>query len=85
MECASRVQGRGIATVATAQAIEVARSPDRHRYLHAFPSVENRASNAICRKVGFLLMGGCQFEYPPGNFMRCNDWRFDLAAGSSIT
>jgi RimJ/RimL family protein N-acetyltransferase len=71
-------QGRGIAGRATALAIEMARSEKKHRFLHAFPSVENVPSNAICRKLGFTLVEEAEFEYPAGNFMRCNDWRLDL-------
>ncbi|HEX7256198.1 MAG TPA: GNAT family N-acetyltransferase [Gaiellaceae bacterium] len=71
-------QGRGIAGAATAQVIELARSERRRRFLHAFPSVENAASNAICRKLGFTLVQEQEFEYPKGNFMRCNDWRLEL-------
>jgi RimJ/RimL family protein N-acetyltransferase len=74
-------QGRGIATRATSQAIERARSDGRHRFVHAFPSVNNGPSNAICRKLGFTLIEERDFEYPPGNFLRCNDWRLDLFAG----
>jgi RimJ/RimL family protein N-acetyltransferase len=73
-------QGRGIAAAATAQAIARARAERRHRFLHAFPSVENPASNAICRKLGFTLLGAQEFEYPKGSFMTCNDWRLDLDA-----
>jgi RimJ/RimL family protein N-acetyltransferase len=73
-------QGRGIAAAATRQLIERARAERRHRYLHAFPSVENAASNAICSKLGFELLGDSVFEYPKGHFMRCNDWRLDLFA-----
>ncbi len=73
-------QGRGIAGRATAQALEAARSEGRHRFVHAFPSVDNAPSNAICRKVGFTLLGERDFEYPPGHPMRSNDWRFDLSA-----
>jgi hypothetical protein len=40
--------------------------------------VDNAASNAICRKLGFTLVEACEFEYPPGHFMRCNDWRLEL-------
>ncbi len=72
-------QGQGIATAATAAAIEKARSEQRHRYLHAFPSVDNGASNAVCRKLGFTFLEACDFEYPPGHPMRCNDWRLELA------
>ena len=73
-------QGRGIATRATILGIEHARSDGRHRYVHAFPSVDNAASNATCRKAGFTLLGEYDFEYPKGHLMRCNDWRFDLRA-----
>ena len=73
-------QGRGIATRAALAVIEKARAEHTRRYLHAFPSVDHPASNAICRKAGFTLLGAVDFEYPPGRPMRCNDWRFDLLA-----
>src|SRR5918999_868887 len=72
--------GAGIAAAATSQIIALAQSERRLRYLHAFPSVDNAASNAICRKLGFTLLGAHEFEYPPGNRMRCNDWRLELAS-----
>lgn len=75
-------QGRGIAPAATAQTIAMARSDSKHRFLHAFPSVDNPPSNAICRKLGFTLVEKCEFEYPKGSFMQCNDWCLDLAVGS---
>jgi RimJ/RimL family protein N-acetyltransferase len=71
-------QGRGIAVAATAQVIELARKTGKHRFLHAFPNVLNEASNSICRKLGFTLLGTYDFEYPPGNPIRCNDWRLEL-------
>src|SRR5262249_29465504 len=49
-------QGRGIAGMATAQAIAAARSDGQHRFLHAFPSVDNPPSNALCWKLGFTLV-----------------------------
>jgi RimJ/RimL family protein N-acetyltransferase len=73
-------QGRGIAGRATALAIDDARSAGKHRYLHAFPSVDNAPSNAICQKLGFTLVEALEFEYPKGHFMLCNDWRLDLRA-----
>jgi RimJ/RimL family protein N-acetyltransferase len=88
-------QGRGIATKAIAAVVERARAEGEHRFMHAFPaegehrfmhafpSVENGPSNAICRKTGFTLQGEIDFEYPPGHFMRCNDWRLDLFAGAA--
>ena len=59
-------QGRGIAAAATAQAIEPARRDDKHRFMHAFPDVDNAPSNAICRKLGFELLEACEFEFPKG-------------------
>jgi RimJ/RimL family protein N-acetyltransferase len=73
-------QGRGIAGSATLEAIAIARSNGKHRFLHAYPSVDNGPSNSICRKLGFTLLGPCEFEYPKGNWMQCNDWRLDLSA-----
>jgi RimJ/RimL family protein N-acetyltransferase len=70
--------GRGLATAAGVTVIARARAENRHRHMHAYPSVDNPASNAICRKLGFTLLGECDFEYPPGNPMHCNDWRLDL-------
>jgi RimJ/RimL family protein N-acetyltransferase len=68
-------QGRGLAGSATAAALEHAREHGHLEQLHAFPSVDNVASNALCRSVGFELLGPVDFEYPPGRQMRCNDWR----------
>jgi RimJ/RimL family protein N-acetyltransferase len=71
-------QGRGIAVTATAQAIELAEHDGKHRHLHAFPNVDNAPSNAICRKLGFELLEACEFEFPKGHVMTCNDWRLKL-------
>jgi RimJ/RimL family protein N-acetyltransferase len=68
-------QGRGIAASATAAAVVRAGRDDPSRPVFAFPAVENTASNAICRKVGFTMCGECSFEYPKGHLMRCNAWR----------
>ncbi|MEC0370416.1 GNAT family N-acetyltransferase [Paenibacillus chibensis] len=71
-------QNKGIASAAAAAAIEEARKQHKHRFVHAFPSVDHPASNGICRKLGFTLISECDFEYPKGSFMRCNDWRLEL-------
>jgi RimJ/RimL family protein N-acetyltransferase len=74
------LQGRGVASSATAQLIDRARAEQQHRFVHAIPLVENAASNAICRKLGFSLLGEIDFPARQGGFVRCNDWRFDLFA-----
>ena len=71
-------QGHGIATRATALVVARAMAAGKHRSIHAFPSVDNGPSNAVCRKVGFKLLGEFEFEYPKGNQLRCNDWFLDL-------
>jgi RimJ/RimL family protein N-acetyltransferase len=73
-------QGRGIAVAATAQVIEIAKHDDMHRFMHAFPSIDNAPSNVICRRLGFDLLEACEFEFPKGHFMTCNDWRLNLRA-----
>lgn len=78
-------QGRGVATAATLLVIAAARERRERTALHAFPSVANAPSNAICRKVGFTLLGPCDFEYPPGHLLRVNDWRLELGASGAVT
>jgi RimJ/RimL family protein N-acetyltransferase len=67
-------QGQGIATRAVALTVAKASEEGKHRSIHAYPSVDNGPSNAICRKAGFVRLGEYDFEYPPGKVMRCNDW-----------
>lgn len=50
-------QGRGIASIATAKAIEIARASRRRDAVHAFPSVDNGPSNAICSQARFRAAG----------------------------
>jgi RimJ/RimL family protein N-acetyltransferase len=71
-------QGRGLASAAVAQAIELARATKRRPAVHAFPSIDNPPSNGICRKLGFELLGEVQFEYPKGHWAPSNDWRLAL-------
>jgi RimJ/RimL family protein N-acetyltransferase len=79
-------QGRGLASAGMRLLLEIVRADTvQHRFVHAYPSVDNGPSNTICRKLGFELLGAVDFEYPhgTGNIMRCNDWRFDLAASGT--
>lgn len=73
-------QGKGVSSAAAVLIADSARAEGKHRYLHAYPKVAHAASNAVCRKAGFTLLGELDFEYPPGNPIRCNDWRLDLTA-----
>lgn len=77
-------QGKGIATKAISLIIERAQAEQTHRFIHAFPSIDNVASNIICKKAGFILQKEVDFEYPPGKFMRSNDWCLDLFPNQTI-
>ncbi|MYW14893.1 GNAT family N-acetyltransferase [Streptomyces sp. SID2955] len=71
-------QGRGFAAEAVRLCARRAAADGSLPWLHAFPSVHHAASNTVCRKAGFELLGEYEFEYPPGNAIRCNDWRLAL-------
>nr|WP_199738121.1 GNAT family N-acetyltransferase [Falsibacillus albus] len=58
-----QLQGKekGKATHAVRLAINEAIKERKYRYIHAFPSVENPASNAICQNLSFSLISDCKF------------------------
>ena len=84
-----QAQGLGVGTAAAALLIADARRRGTHRWLHAVSSVDNAASNALCRTLGFELLGEAALDYPGGQVLRSNDWRLDLGgaadAGSAGT
>lgn len=71
-------QGRGIARGALVELIHDARAHGTQRWLLAFPRTDNAGSNALCRSSGFELLGEEDFEYPKGNPIVSNAWRYDL-------
>jgi RimJ/RimL family protein N-acetyltransferase len=71
--------GRGIASEALGLLIERARAEPEYDSIHAFPGVTNPASNALCRKFGFELLGELNGDYR-GREFRVNHWRLDTAA-----
>lgn len=77
-------QGKGVGTAAGRLVLAQARADPDVRVVHAFPAVDNAASNAIARKLGMENQG----EFDNGGFagiMRCNDWRIDLRTTSTNT
>ncbi|QAY72895.1 N-acetyltransferase [Agromyces protaetiae] len=69
-------QGRGAATAAVLAMLADVRAVRGDAEVRAYPRVANEASNAICRKAGFVLAGQEEFEYPKGHFERSNVWVF---------
>ncbi|HWL37870.1 MAG TPA: GNAT family N-acetyltransferase [Frankiaceae bacterium] len=72
-------QGRGVAAAAARAVLREVAAYGTHSAVHAFPSVDHPASNAVCRNAGFVLLGECDFGYPPGSTMRCHDWVADVS------
>ena len=77
---ATAYQGHGFASQALSACLAHAADHGDRNILVAFPRVDNVASNALCRTLGFELNGVEDFEYPPGNPIRVNAWSIDLAA-----
>lgn len=71
-------QRRGVATRAMELCLKVVADQTIQPAIHAYPTVDNAASNALCRRLGFRLLGEIPFEYPKGHPIVCNDWSFDL-------
>lgn len=56
-------QGRGLARAAVRAVLDLAREDGRWGPVHAYPRVSNAASNALCRSLGFALVGTEEFDY----------------------
>jgi RimJ/RimL family protein N-acetyltransferase len=69
-------QGRGRAKRAVRALLERARDDGRWGVVHAFPGVTNAASNALCRSVGFTLVGERDIMFA-GRLLRTNHWWID--------
>lgn len=71
-------QGRGIAAGALALLIDDARvHAEGRRSLVAFPETTNPASNALCRRAGFQLVGTTTADFR-GAQLTMNEWVLDL-------
>ena len=70
-------QGRGVASRALELILSMARKTNRFDRIHAFPSVSNAPSNALCRKFGFRLSEETNFDYR-GTRLRVNVWVLEV-------
>jgi RimJ/RimL family protein N-acetyltransferase len=75
-------QGRGLAKRAVRAVLERARDEDRWGVVHAFPGVANAASNALCRSIGFTLVGEREVDFA-GRRIHANHWRIDPSTVAS--
>jgi RimJ/RimL family protein N-acetyltransferase len=74
---AREFHGRGLATTALGFLLDRAGDEPRFEQLHAWPGVTNPASNALCRKFGFELIGEEDGAYR-GAKLRVNHWVLTL-------
>jgi len=74
---AREFHGRGLASAALAELLDRARGEPRFQQIHAWPGVTNPASNALCRKFGFELLGEEVGGYR-GAILRVNHWVLQL-------
>jgi RimJ/RimL family protein N-acetyltransferase len=74
---ARRFHGRGLASAALGLLLDRARAEPRFEQLHAWPGVTNPASNALCRKFGFELVGEENGGYRDAT-LRVNHWVLTL-------
>lgn len=71
-------QGRGIARVALRQLVHLAAGRHDRGVLLAFPGVDNAASNALCRTLGFAHTGSGTMPWR-GAELSFNVWELDLS------
>lgn len=70
-------QGRGVAREAVDALVRAAREAPPRGRLFAYPSVENIASNALCRAAGFTDLGARDFPFR-GTVLRTRVWALPL-------
>lgn len=73
-------QRHGYAQAAVRLLLEHAAARGDRDTVFAFPRVDNKASNALARSVGFVNTGVEDSEYPKGVPITVNAWAFDLRA-----
>ncbi|WP_061965248.1 GNAT family N-acetyltransferase [Demequina aurantiaca] len=74
----AQYRGRGIATIATTTMIQFLREGGETCLLHAYPRIDNAASNAVCRKAGFSLVGAVKDPSVGAGEIELNDYAMEL-------
>ncbi|WDF35095.1 GNAT family N-acetyltransferase (plasmid) [Arthrobacter agilis] len=76
----TEMRGRGIASAAVIRMLQWARANGETRPVHAYPPTTKLASNGVCRKAGFTLIGQLDIEVTPSNVLHTNDWVFKFSS-----
>jgi RimJ/RimL family protein N-acetyltransferase len=73
-------QGRGLAKSAAREVLVRAAATDHWGDVHAWPSVSNAASNAVCRSLGLRYLGEEEITFGGKDFL-ANHWTSAPVAG----
>ncbi|WP_368066374.1 GNAT family N-acetyltransferase [Streptomyces sp. VNUA116] len=69
-------QGQGLGKRAVCTLLRQARDQGRWGVVHAFPAVNNAASNGICRSVGFRFLSETDVRFAD-RVLKVNHWDID--------
>lgn len=75
----SDYHGRGLGSEALRMLLERMRADPSFDFVHAFPGIANGASNGLCRKFGFELVGPAKVEFS-GRPLEVNRWVLETSA-----
>ncbi len=76
----TKYQGRGFGTKGVKLMLQkAAELSERWGVIHAFTGVTNKSSNAMCKSVGFSLLGECDIDYDERP-LHVNHYTYDTAA-----
>ena len=77
-------QGRGVASAALREVVRVAGSTGDRHLIVGYANVDNAASNALCERVGFSLVGTGAFPSQEGTpAMSVNVWMIDTSEATA--
>jgi RimJ/RimL family protein N-acetyltransferase len=73
-------QGRGVASAALGEVVHLAATTGDRHLIVGYANAENAASNALCERVGFSLVGTGSFPSEDGGIgMPVNVWMIDTS------
>jgi RimJ/RimL family protein N-acetyltransferase len=74
-------QGRGVASAALGEVVRLAAAAGERDVIVGYADADNAASNALCARVGFTLVGTGEFPGDDGSdAMTVNIWAIDRTA-----
>ena len=76
-------QGRGVASTALGEVVRRALESPERRPVVGYANIDNAASNALCGRIGFTLVGTAAFPAEDGeDVMSVNVWMIEPPGGA---